>query len=75
MKCEICGVGTRIKKNVSEHFFINGNWVLVENIRAEVCSHCGEPTFSVDTGEHVCQLVQSGKPSGKAIETVVYEYA
>ncbi len=75
MKCEICGVGTTINKSVCERFFINGNWVLVENIPAEVCSHCGEPTFSADTGEDVRQLVQSGKSTGKTVETVVYEYA
>lgn len=75
MKCEICGVGTRLPKSVSEHFFINGKWILVEHIPAEVCSHCGEATFSAETAEHIRLIVQSGTPPRTAIYTDVYEYA
>jgi YgiT-type zinc finger domain-containing protein len=75
MKCEICGVGERVPKNVNEHFFVDGKWVLVEHIPAEVCTHCGEATFDEETAEQIRQLIQSGKPPRTAIETFVYEFA
>ncbi|MBI3193776.1 MAG: YgiT-type zinc finger protein [Ignavibacteriae bacterium] len=75
MKCEICGVGTRMPSTVSEHFFVDGKWVLVENIPVEVCKHCGEATFSAGTAEHVRRIVQSGERPRTAVETQVYEYS
>jgi HTH-type transcriptional regulator/antitoxin MqsA len=75
MKCTVRGIGVRERKTVDEAFFVNGKWVVVEHIPADVCSHCGEVTFEADTGEKVRQLVQSGQKPHSAIKADVYEYA
>jgi YgiT-type zinc finger domain-containing protein len=74
MKCEICGIGIREKKNIDEAFFIGGHWLAVEHIPADVCSHCGEITIDAKTGERIRQLVRSEKYSQK-IEMDVFEFA
>lgn len=75
MKCTVCGIGVRERKTVDEAFFMNGRWVVVEHIPADVCSHCGEVTFDADIAEHVRKIVHSGKRPRTAIEANVYEYA
>lgn len=75
MTCEVCGVGRRERKTVDEAFLVNGRWVVVEHIPADVCSHCGEISFDADIGERVRQIVQSGQRPRIAIEADVYEYA
>lgn len=75
MTCKVCGIGNREKRLVSEAFLVTGKWVVVENIPADVCSHCGEVTFDGTIAERVRQIVQSGqKPRGE-VRADVYEYA
>ena len=45
-KCNVCGNTAAKPEFVSEVFTIDERHVLVEHIPAQVCSHCGEPTFS-----------------------------
>ena len=74
MKCNVCGVGTREPKTIDEAFLIDGRWIVVEHIPAEVCSHCGEVSFDAGITDRVRQIVQSGKRPRTAIEADVYEY-
>ncbi len=75
MTCEVCGIGTRERKLVSEAFLVAGKWVVVENIPAEVCSHCGEVTFDGSIAERVRHIVQSGQRPRGEVKADVYEYA
>jgi YgiT-type zinc finger domain-containing protein len=60
---------------VSEIFQIDGKFLLVENIPATVCSHCGEATFSRETTERIRKNLHHGESQPiKAISMDVYAY-
>ena len=61
--CHVCGSTAAKNQFVSEMFTIDDRRVLVENIPAQVCERCGEPTFSRDTTEKVRLLVNGARPS------------
>lgn len=75
MNCEVCGVGVRKRQRVREVFFVNGQWIAVENIPADVCPHCGEVTFDADTAEHVRSLVRTQQRPSTTVEMGVYDFA
>ena len=43
--CHVCGHNAAKSELVSEVFTVEGRRVLVENIPAQVCEHCGEAVF------------------------------
>lgn len=48
MKCEFCS-GTTKPKHVKRQHWLNGKLYIVENVKAEVCSECGERYFHAAT--------------------------
>ena len=72
--CHICGSKELKEEFVSEVFDINGKRVLVENIPAHICLHCGEVIFSRETTEKVRRLVHSGAKPQKTVRMDVYNY-
>jgi len=60
--CHVCGGAAARSEFVSEVFDIEGRRALVEHIPAQVCEHCGEPTFSRETTERIRQLVHGARP-------------
>ena len=62
-KCHVCGGTTAKSEFVSEVFTIDDRRVLVENIPALVCEHCGEATFSRETTEKIRRLVHDARPA------------
>ena len=61
--CHVCGHNAAKSELVSEVFNLEGRRVLVENIPALVCEHCGELTFSRETTERIRQMVRgTGRP-------------
>ena len=74
-ECHVCGATESYKEYVSEVFVVDGRRVLIENIPAEVCTRCGEATFSRTTTERVRQMVHgSAKPIG-VVEIDVFAFA
>ena len=65
--CQVCGYNAAKSEIVSEVFNLEGRRVLVENIPALVCGHCGEATFSRETTERIRQMVHG---AGRPIKTV-----
>lgn len=65
--CHVCGHNAAKTEVVSEVFNLEGRRVLVENIPALVCEHCGETAFSRDTTERIRQMVHG---AGRPIKTV-----
>ena len=65
--CHVCGHNAAKSELVSEVFNLDGRRVLVENIRALVCEHCGEPAFSRETTELIRQMVHG---AGHPVKTV-----
>ena len=66
-QCHVCGNDTARDERVSEVFTIEGRCVLVEQVPAQVCERCGEPTFSRDTAERIRRLLHG---EGSPLRTV-----
>ncbi|HIK09486.1 MAG TPA: YgiT-type zinc finger protein [Oscillatoriaceae cyanobacterium M33_DOE_052] len=55
--CHVCGSNQSHPELVNEIFQIQGKIYLVEGIPAQVCSRCGEFTFSRETTEKVRKML------------------
>ncbi len=71
-KCHVCGHNAAKLEMVSEVFNLDGRRALVENIPAQVCEHCGEPTFSRETTEQIRLLVHGQGRPFKTVEMDVF---
>jgi HTH-type transcriptional regulator/antitoxin MqsA len=60
---------------VSEVFNINGTLLLVEDIPAQVCQNCGEPTFSRETTEKIRRMVHGAAKPVRSVNLPVYAFA
>jgi YgiT-type zinc finger domain-containing protein len=60
---------------VNEVFLIDGNLILVENIPANICIHCGEATFSRETTEKIRRMVHGEAEPTKSIQVDVFAYS
>ena len=65
--CHVCGHNAAKSESVSEVFNLEGRRVLVENIPAQVCEHCGEAAFSRETTEQIRRMVHG---AGHPVKTV-----
>ncbi len=74
-QCHVCGGIEAKQALVTEIFEINGRRILVENIPAQVCTHCGEPTFSRETTEKVRRMVHGEAEPVGTIQLDVFAYA
>ena len=74
-KCHVCGSTEAREELVSEIFQVDGKPVLVENIPAQVCAHCGEQVFSRETTEKVRLLVHGKAKPIKSVQMDVFAYA
>lgn len=74
-QCDVCGSVKSRQQLVSEIFEVDGRRVLVENIPAQVCTHCGEPTFSRETVETVRRMLHGEAEPVGIIELEVFAYA
>ena len=73
--CHVCGHNAAKTELVSEVFNLDGRRVLVENIPALVCKHCGEATFSRETTELVRQTVHGAGHPVKTVSMDVFAMA
>ena len=73
--CTICGSDERQGKLVEEVFRIDGQYVLVDHIPANVCNRCGEETFSRETADRIRLLVRGEAKPTKSIAVKVFELA
>jgi HTH-type transcriptional regulator/antitoxin MqsA len=74
-RCHVCGSDEAREELVSEVFQIGDKPVLVENIPASVCTHCGEPTFSRETMEKVRRMVHGDTPPVRSVCIDVFAFA
>lgn len=74
-ECHVCGATESHEEYVSEVFVVNGRRVLIEKIPAQICTRCGEATFSRTTTEHVRQMVHSKAKPIAVVEMDVFAFA
>ena len=60
---------------MDEVFCVEGQYVLVGSIPAEVCERCREQSFSRETAERVRILVQDEAEVEKLVPMRVYDFA
>jgi YgiT-type zinc finger domain-containing protein len=73
--CVVCDATESREELVSEVFCIEGQYVLVGGIPAEVCVRCGEQSFSRETAERVRMLVRDEADVEAEVSMRVYEFA
>lgn len=74
-RCHVCG-STQAKKGlVNEIFQIDDKPVLVEHIPANICTHCGEETFSSKTMGKVRRMVHGEAKPVKSVSMNVFAFA
>jgi YgiT-type zinc finger domain-containing protein len=74
-KCDVCGSTEAREALVTEVFEIDGRRVLVENIPALVCSHCGESVFNRETTEKVRRMLHGEAEPVGTVQLDVFSYA
>ena len=74
-KCDVCGATEAREELVEEVFEVNDRRVLVRQIPALVCTHCGEPTFSRETTEKVRRMVHGEAQPVGVTEVEVFAFA
>lgn len=72
--CLVCNATESREEQVDEVFCIEGQYVLVGGIPAEVCVRCGEQSFSRETAEKVRLLVQD-EAAKELVPMRVYDFA
>jgi YgiT-type zinc finger domain-containing protein len=73
-RCHACGSSESYEEVVSEVSIVDGKHILVENIPAQVCQQCGEPTFSRETTEKVRRMVHGEAQPVGTLEMQVFAY-
>jgi YgiT-type zinc finger domain-containing protein len=74
MKCEVCGMGERQEQLIRYSLLLEDKLVVVEQVPASVCDHCGETTLTPEVVERLQQMVWQSRPPVKVLETPVYEF-
>jgi HTH-type transcriptional regulator / antitoxin MqsA len=73
-KCHVCGSEDYQTEHISEVFNSQGEFHLVKNIPAMVCSRCGEEVFSRETTEHVRVMLHKENKPARSISVRVFSY-
>ena len=74
MKCVFCG-GKAEKKRVTFSYNEDSKYLLVENVPAEVCSKCGEKTYSPEVTDELLRIAKTDFQPAKTVEVPVYDFA
>ncbi len=73
MKCVFCGGRIEARK-VTFVYDEEGEYFFVENVPAEVCTQCGEKTFSPEVTDELIQLAKRKLKPARRAEVPVFEY-
>ncbi len=74
MQCVFCGGKTEARKAT----FVcdeDGDYFFSENVPAEVCTQCGEKTFSPEVTDVLLQLAKRKLKPARRVEVPVFEYS
>jgi YgiT-type zinc finger domain-containing protein len=74
MKCVFCG-GKVEKKMVTFSYEEDEKYLLVEHVPAEVCTQCGERTYSPQVTDELLKFAKKESKPAKTIEVPVFDFA
>ncbi len=73
MKCVFCG-GKLENKSVTFHYEDDNKYLFVEAVPAEVCTSCGEKTYSPEVTDKLLKYAKEEFKPAKTIEVPVYSF-
>lgn len=73
MNCVFCG-GKLEKRNVAFHYEEDSNYFFVEDVPAEVCTSCGEKTYSPEVTDKLLKYATEEREPTKTIEVPVFSF-
>lgn len=74
MKCVFCG-GKAEKKIVTFCYEEDDKYLFVENVPAEVCTKCGERTYSPEVTDELLRFARAEFKPTKTIKVPVFNFA
>ena len=73
--CVVCSAKESREELVDEVFQVDGRYVLVKGVPAEVCARCGEQAFSRETTERVRLMVHGEAKATASVPMQVFDFA
>ena len=64
-ECEICNAKL-VEKRIKQDFWIRGKLVVIDNVPAGVCRHCGARVVRVEVGKRLAEILESPGKWSKA---------
>ena len=74
MKCSFCG-GRVEKQEVTFVYDYDENYFFIEHVPAEVCTQCGEKTYSPTVTDELLNLAMKKIKPSRTIRVPVFKYA
>ncbi|MFQ5861603.1 MAG: YgiT-type zinc finger protein [Candidatus Brocadiales bacterium] len=74
MRCTFCG-GKVEKKSVTFSYEEADKFLLVENVPAEVCTKCGEKTYSPEVTDELLRFAKAEAKPTKTLTVPVFDFA
>lgn len=72
MKCVFCGGQVENKKTT--FVYENDKYIVVENVPAEVCSKCGEKTYSPEVTDELLRFSKDNIEPVRTIKVPVFDF-
>ena len=72
--CAVCGCKQSRTDLVDEVFNVDGEYVLVERIPAEVCTRCGEQSVSIETFKAIRLAIKGGAIPYRSVQMAVFDF-
>ena len=72
-QCVFCG-GPVHPQKVTFTYEHNDRMILIKNVPAEVCLHCGEQIYSPETTDQILSISKSPKKPIKTIHVPLYDF-
>ena len=74
MSCDLCG-SPLVEQEVTYTIEMDGRWIIIEHVPANVCSQCGEKLFSAETVEQLQRIAWEQKAPHRTLATPVFDFA
>lgn len=70
MKCVVCKTGTTKKGKTNTMLERDGNFIIVKDIPADVCTQCGEAYFDEKTTKALLHITNEALNNGAELEVI-----
>ena len=57
-ECEICDALLE-ERYIKQDFWIRGELIVIDHVRAGVCPRCGEKVVNAEVGQHIVKLLEN----------------